>query len=403
MYEDHVLGKVYADWTFARAGDALRRYHGRDQARALAFLLDQFRKRAGFPGAELSPAVLKTLLESSPDEALGEALEGLQRDGLHPVLEELLRSLIAAARRTAEILDPDQDIFHLEHGTALQPLAQRLALDQVLQAARHFEESLPRHRLRPLAGRKEVPTRVLDEDTYPVGGYSSLSTRGSIESLLHSQLAYMEKEERPDLFDLKFLRNELLYYSRDENQFLRRRRTFAFVLSPDLVAARFKDAGLPYQRVVLLWALMAVTVRKLSEWLSTDALTFVFWFLAAPAASKKAGAPEKGEALEEERKLLETLFREPIETGTVEVRSAASLGEVVRECGLRARRSLCHCLAVSAGGLRFQPDDTVVTRLEVNGPCPALAAADEPAACPEAETPLESWDAALRQLLQRWI
>src|SRR5262249_1767448 len=80
MYEDHVLGKVYADWTFARAGDALRRYQGRDQARALAFLLDQFRKRAGFPGAELSPAVLKTLLEGSPDEALGETLEGLQRD-----------------------------------------------------------------------------------------------------------------------------------------------------------------------------------------------------------------------------------------------------------------------------------------------------------------------------------
>src|SRR6266511_2270759 len=26
-YEDHVLGKVSADWTFARAGDALRRYH----------------------------------------------------------------------------------------------------------------------------------------------------------------------------------------------------------------------------------------------------------------------------------------------------------------------------------------------------------------------------------------
>src|SRR5262249_37723789 len=117
MYEDHVLGKVYADWTFARAGDALRRYHGRDQARALAVLLDQFRKRAGFPGAELSPAVLKPLLEGSPDEALGETLEGLQRDGLHPVLDELLRSLIAAARRTAEILDPDQDIFHLEHGT----------------------------------------------------------------------------------------------------------------------------------------------------------------------------------------------------------------------------------------------------------------------------------------------
>src|SRR5262249_7433414 len=31
-YEDHVLGKIYADWTFSTAGDALRRYpEGRDR------------------------------------------------------------------------------------------------------------------------------------------------------------------------------------------------------------------------------------------------------------------------------------------------------------------------------------------------------------------------------------
>ena len=34
-YEDHVLGKLYADWTFERAGDALRRYQGRDRARGV--------------------------------------------------------------------------------------------------------------------------------------------------------------------------------------------------------------------------------------------------------------------------------------------------------------------------------------------------------------------------------
>src|SRR5579885_445313 len=35
-YEDYVLGKLYADWTFARASDVLRRFQGderdRDQA-----------------------------------------------------------------------------------------------------------------------------------------------------------------------------------------------------------------------------------------------------------------------------------------------------------------------------------------------------------------------------------
>src|SRR4029077_16166328 len=123
--------------------------------------------------------------------------------------------------------------------------------------------------------RMEVPTRILDEDTYPVGGFTSIATRGSIESLLHSQLAYMEDEpERPDLFDIKFVRDELLYYSRDENQFLRRRRTFVFALAADLVSARCKGGDLPYQRGVLLLALLTVIVHKLAEWLSTDALSF---------------------------------------------------------------------------------------------------------------------------------
>ena len=94
-----------------------------------------------------------------------------------------------------------------------------------------------RNKVKPLAGRREVPTRVLDEDTYPVGGFTSLSTKGTVESLLQSQLAYMEREPelRPDLFDVKYVRDELYYYSRDENQFLRRRRTFVFCLVSLLV------------------------------------------------------------------------------------------------------------------------------------------------------------------------
>src|SRR5262249_19608754 len=97
-YEDYVLGKLYADWTFARAGDALRRYQGeeqeRNQARGLAFLLDQFRTRAEFAGVELSPGVIKALLEGPPQEALGLGWESLERDGLHPLLGELYESLI---------------------------------------------------------------------------------------------------------------------------------------------------------------------------------------------------------------------------------------------------------------------------------------------------------------------
>jgi hypothetical protein len=391
-YEDHVLGKLYADWSFAEAGEILRTYKGRERPRGLAFVLDQFRERAGFAGVELSPGVIKTLLDAPPEEALALGWESLDHDGLRPVLEESLQSLVASARRTAEVLGRE-DLFELKRRTALDDLSQRLALRHALQAANRLEDALPPHRLRPLAGRLEVPTRVLDEDTYPVGGFSSLSTRGSVESLLHSQLAYMEKDERPDLFDVKYLRNELLYYARDENQFLRRRRTFAFVLHPDLIHTRFKDAELPYQRVVLLLALFHVTVRKLSEWLSTDALTFVFYFLG-----KEDPAP-----LAPELALLKTLLREQIDTKTVVIVDRATREQAERDCALRARRSLCHCLAVATQDVAFAAADTVVSRLRLDRPCPAVGSGDEEPAYPEAEEPVEGWEATLKQLLQLWV
>ena len=148
-----------------------------------------------------------------------------------------------------------------------------------------------------------------DEDTYPVGGFASISTRGTIESLLHSQLAFMEPAgaSRPDLFDIKFVRDELLYYSRDENQFLRRRRSFVVALLPDLVRARFKDVELPTQRIVMVLALLVSLVRRLTEWLTADALAFEFLFVADGDA----------QPLAKEEALLAMLFREPIANGTV--------------------------------------------------------------------------------------
>jgi hypothetical protein len=390
-YEDHVLGKVYADWTFSRASDALRRYEGRNRARGLAFFLNQFRERSGFGGVVFSPGVIKAALESPPEEVLVQGHDSLTREGADDLLVEMYEDLIAAARRTAEVLGPE-DVFMLERGRALDPEGERLALRQVLQAAAQLEATLPRTRVRPLAQRMEVPTRILDEDTYPVGGFTSISTRGTIESLLHSQLAYMETDERPDLFDIKFVRDELLYYSRDENQFLRRRRTFVLVLSPDLVQTRFKDPELPYQRGVLLLALLQVAVLKLSEWLSTDALSFRVLFTGE-------GDPEP---LKAERELLAKVLDEPLALGTASIERVPA-GRVASLCTNWARRSMCHCLVVGTRPEAVNASDTVVTRLQVDGPRPALAGGDDPPEVVEGDDPLECWGRALEQLLQRWV
>src|SRR3954452_2075774 len=81
QYEDHVLGKLYADWTFERASDALRKYKDRDRVKGLAYVVNQLRDRSGFGGVLLPPAVIRGLLTSNPDDVLGLGWDSLMRDG----------------------------------------------------------------------------------------------------------------------------------------------------------------------------------------------------------------------------------------------------------------------------------------------------------------------------------
>jgi hypothetical protein len=389
-YEDLVLGKVFADRTIERAGDAVHRYQGRDRSRAVAFIVNQFHERAGFGGVLLSPAILKALLDAPADEVLSHGWDSLSVT-VQPPLVELYEELIASTRRMAEILGPE-DVFELEHGTALAELGQRVALRQVLQMAARLESSLPKLKPRPRTTSREVPTRALDEDTYPVGGFASISTRGTIESLLHSQLVFMEPatEPRPDLFDVRFVRDELLYYSRDENQFLRRRRGCVIALLPDLVRAQFKDVELPTQRIVLVLAVLVVAVRKLTDWLAGDALTFDFIFVG------NAQSPP----LFHEEALLATLLREPIANGTVRLSRAADLAAVEAVVMERARRGTWHSLSVGSAEAAFSTPGVGANQVIVAGPRPRLA---NGGATASGNDPWDDWLGLLQWLLKLWF
>jgi len=365
-YEDYVLGKLYADATFERAADAVAHYPtDRDRSRGLAFLIQQMERRAEFGGVLLSPGIVKALLRRPADELHAEGWDSL-RGGIDPLLRELHAGLVAALRNVGHVLG-GEDVFEMEHKTALAEFGQRVALRQVLQAAARFEEAVPQPAPRSPDRREQVPTHIRDEDLYPVGGFTSLSNHGTVESLLHSQLAYMETAaaERPDLFDVKFLRDELLYYSRDENQFFRRRRTIVFALFPDLAECRVKDAGLPFQRIVLLLGLLTAAIRRLIDWLHDDALTFELLFVEGGGSSRRSdfqsvraavdgrignpsyGVESEGDAaLADERELLELIFREQIANGTVVVASVNATALAAR-CREHARRSLCHCTTLS--------------------------------------------------------
>lgn len=393
-YEDHLLGKIYSDWTFERATDALRRYTGRDQAKGLAYVVKQLRERGQIGGVELSPAIIRGLLTTSGDELLREGYELLSIEGPMPLIVRQYEGLVSAARRMAEVLGAE-DVIALEQRTALADMGQYVAHRQILQITARLEARLPPRPVRPLVGRKEVPTRVMDEDQYPVGGYTSISTKGSIESLLHSQLAFMERAERPDLFDMKFVRDELFYYSRDENQFLRRRRSFIFALFPNLVAARFKDPMLPYQRIVMSLGVILTIVRRLSDWLSTDSLIFELVFVNP--------SPDKPQPLAQEMELLQLLLQEPMERGAVRFRTLETHSALERFCEQEARTNQVQCLTLSSVPITLNPEGAVITTLTVNDAKPDLTDAHGVTVSFDTDDPFEHWAAALTRLLELWV
>ncbi len=397
-YEDYVLGKLSLDKPFALAQEALQRYNGEEQTRCVAYLINAIRQQCGIDGAVISPSVVKAMLsdhQRKSDQLLAEAWDSIELDGLMPIIVDAYQQLTLAVRNTGELLTSG-DVFDLMHGGALVEYSQRLAQRQVLRVVDLLKEELPTHRVRPVVRRQQVATHMLDEDTYPIGGFTSISNRGTIESLLHSQLAFMESDDgdRPDLFDVKFLRDELLYYSRDENKFFRRRQTFIFALHPDLQSGRFKDATLPYQRVIVLTGMLVTMVQRLTAWLSDEALAFEFVVI-------NDGTED---LLEHETELLQTLLVDQINHGVVTV-SEAPEEAVAAMCQQRARRSLCHAVLISAGSeIRCDTDVAEVSTVIINSPAPLLALPGDAEPAPvEANDDLDAWRQTAFRLMQHSV
>jgi vWA domain found in the FtsH ternary systems/N-terminal helical region fused to the FtsH ternary system vWA domain len=406
-YEDFVLSKLPADWTFERASSALLRYSEAERPRGFAYLVRQLRERWNLGGVEISPAVFRTLLKANVEDLVRQGMESFEKSGPVALLVNQYEEWIRAAKRTGEVLDI-VDVVAIERRVALAEMREFVAHKQVLQATRWIEDQLPARAVPPRSGRREVPTRILDEDQYPVGGYTSISNKGSIESLLHSQLAYIEDDAtaRPDLFDLKYVRDELFYYSRDENQFRRRRRAFLFVFDPSLTEAKVKDLELPYQRIVLACAVVLASVRKLLDWQSADAIRFEMIFPRSKGASP----------LTDEAKLFERLLMEERANGVVQVlRDGGDDGPTLDAEVLNTPMGFApHAEAMSQHWqtqivrlgcdiVWSELDGPLLNILNITGPSPALSDAyGEPILLVDAPV-LTHWPETTRQLLSEWL
>lgn len=321
-YEDHVLARLTADRRWTRVSEGVVAAPKELKTAAVAMVVTQVLGRLGADGGTgVSQAVVRRLASLPITDLLEQGRHALEDPELAARVAEGFQVLAKAARRTREVLS-DAEVFVVENIASLKTLGARVALTQLATAAQLVEERLPARLRGHVFEDGDAPTSLEEDSAYPVGGFSSIATTGSLENLVTSELIYMDDEgaARPDLFDVRFVEGELLYYARDESVAVRKKRRVVFVFDPSVAAARVLDPKATYQRVVWLLGAVAALVRKMADWFDTEALTFELIFVRG-----------KDAPLAEELGVTSLVLREFRERGQVELREVESTAQACRE------------------------------------------------------------------------
>ncbi len=372
-YEDHVLGRLGASPVFETIRDTFCSLSPELQGKATTILIQRFLGRIGFEsGASVSLGLVRDVARAPKEETMHSGLEALSESGVVvDAIAEAFEELTQKARRCSALLDT-ADAFLVENVEVLGELTQRLFIEQLAEVETSLSAGLPKRlkpRRKPLQGK--VSTVLATEEEYPAGGFSSISTSGSLENLVISELIYMEDDETADqqlvdLFDLRYAEGELLYYTRDDAVFLRDHRVIQFVFEPSLVQARTKDDDIPWQRLVVALGLVACAIERLSEWLGADhglliRLAFV--------------ADEGRQPLDSERGVLSLLTRDWIERGAVEVTLVDSHEALLAELEELARSAELDLIHLGCGSreLSGTPDTYQVAHVDLKDSKPQLS------------------------------
>lgn len=256
-YAHDVIDRIERSRALDAAAEIVADQPPAERGGVIATAIDRLTRRARLDRFAFSPAAVRALRRSRPT-----AIDGSGLPSGNTVLEMIdgLTQAVTRFRLTRDLLTP-ADLDALDDSGRSESLTTRLLRRLTIQAEAAIERCLPRSDRRPPSSWGGSATGFVTIGRRPCGGLTSIASGERLENLLPSQLAYLEAE-RPDLFDLKFLRGELLHYQRDENPHFARRRTIAFLFESDDAEVRRPDAGLPFPRIVLGLALVRLVARR---------------------------------------------------------------------------------------------------------------------------------------------
>ncbi|MEO8698568.1 MAG: hypothetical protein ABI867_00960 [Kofleriaceae bacterium] len=307
-YEDDVLTRLASTARFDDVLAAFAHLGPSLKPTAIALVVGALCERAAFAGLSVSPATLRRALARPREER--DAAGRIELKDNTPVAERLADSYLRLSRgaRQSRALVDDREVFAIDHLEVLGSYGRRLAADHIAAAAEGITGKLPRRLPASREARGVKDTQLADDTTYPAGGFTAITTSSTsnIENLVTSELVYMEDgDDVVDLFTLRYVEGELLYYTRDDSVFRRHKHVIVFAMSADLEDARVKDPDVPWQRLVLALGLLVAAIRWLTEQLGHQALTVHLAF------------PPK--VLASERELVELLLEGEVKSGTVVV------------------------------------------------------------------------------------
>lgn len=213
---------------------------------------------------------------------------------------------VSQSMRWSELLQ-EEDLFELAHWEQLSTEHLRIGCRQLIEVERRLGE-IDITRVSVNEPETEVETAFIDETHVPTGGVAGLTNRGSIESMVVSELAYMEDGPGINLFDLRYLEGEILYYMRDAGTLRRKRRTIHFVVDMDKLFS-VKSPGFDYQFSILAQGLALRILRDVFQIFEADSVEAHFHYVAPE---------EQHDVLLKEVNLLEVLLEDAVKHGWVQ-------------------------------------------------------------------------------------
>ncbi|HBP18935.1 MAG TPA: hypothetical protein DEA08_14255 [Planctomycetes bacterium] len=313
-------------------------------ARALEIVLSPLLKAGGHADAPLVDSVL--LRELAPQGRIDPEEEA----AAYEELVEEPGALLAGLRSTLEVyfehakgpcFSPE-DLAEVEHWSAFKKRAQRLAGRRIVAAAAAFPALDPRGV--KVVEDEETDTELPDSGYYPQGGFAELANRGPIENLHPAELVYMGEDpfgEDPDppfdLFALRFLESEALFFQRDSGQLRRTRRTLHLAVAPDQ-GLRLKLKWHKDPLAVLVYGLVVRLSEDLGKIFPRDALRLELHILTPPGAAQERAMAD--------RELLRVLLRHEIAAGGASVELRPETFDL-RGLGERDRR--VYAVAIQSG------------------------------------------------------